>query len=195
MKKTLLYVVGGFFALGILAAMCNSEESSKESSKDSTTVESKEAEKEEDNSSQKTWEISTSKDEMRGTIDTYASIESDNEVDFEFPYNGGSTLSITVRESQKFGTNVYLSISNGQFVGNAFDGSDYVTIKFDDEPLQKYHFNNASSGSMDIIFLKKEKELIGKFKKARKIMVEAPFFDCGSKQFTFTVDKSLEWDK
>ena len=77
MKKTLLYVVGGFFALGILAAMCNSEESSKESSKDSTTVESKEAEKEEDNSSQKTWEISTSKDEMRGTIDTYASIESD----------------------------------------------------------------------------------------------------------------------
>ena len=48
---------------------------------------------------------------------------------------------------------------------------------------------------MDVIFLKKEKELIEKFKTAKKIMIEAPFFDSGSKQFTFTVDKSLEWDK
>ena len=195
MKKTLLYVVGGFFALGILVAMCNSEESSKESSKDSTTVESKEAEKEEDHSSQKTWKISTSKDEMRGSTDTFASIESDNEVEFEFPYNGGSTLSIVVRESQKFGTDVYLSISNGQFVGYAFDGSDYVTFKFDDGPLQKYYFNDHAHGSKDVIFLRKEKELIEKFKTAKKIMIEAPFYLNGSKQFTFTIGKPLEWDK
>lgn len=195
MKKTLLYVVGGFFALGILAAMCDSEETSKDASEDSIAVESKDAGKETANSFQKTWKITTSKDEMRGSTDTFASIESDNEVEFEFPYHGGSTLSIVVRESQKFGTDVYLSISNGQFVGNAFDGSDYVTFKFDEEPLKKYHFSNSSSGSMDVIFLKKEKELIEKFKTAKKIMIEAPFFDSGSKQFTFTVGKPLEWDK
>lgn len=195
MKKTLLYVLGGLFALGILAAMCDSEETSKDAGKDSTAVDSKDAEKETANSSQKTWKITTSKDEMRGSTDTFASIESDNEVEFEFPYHGGSTLSIVVRESQKFGTNVYLLISSGQFVGNAFDGSDYVTIKFDEEPLKKYQFTDESSGSTDVIFLKKEKELIDKFKTAKKIMIEAPFFDCGSKQFTFTVDKPLEWNK
>lgn len=187
MKKTLLYVLGGLFALGILAAMCDSEETSKDAGKDSTA------------SSQKTWKITTSKDEMRGSTDTFASIESDNEVEFEFPYRGGSTLSIVVKESQKLGTNVYLSISKGQFSGNAFDGSDYVTFKFDEEPLKKYHFSDGacdeSAGKGDVIFLKKEKELIDKFKTAKKIMIEAPFFDCGSKQFTFTVDKPLEWNK
>ena len=195
MKKTLLYVVGGFFALGILAAMCDSEETSKDASEDSIAVESKDAEKETANSSQKTWKISTSKDEMRGSTDTFASIESDNEVEFEFPYHGGSTLSIVVRESQKFGTDVYLLISDGQFIGNAFDGSNYVTIKFEDGPLQKYYFDDAADGSTDVIFLRKEKELIAKFKTAKKIMIEAPFFDSGSKQFTFTVGKPLEWDK
>lgn len=195
MKKTLLYVVGGFFALGILAAMCDSEETSKDASEDSIAVESKDAEKETANSSQKTWKISTSKDEMRGSTDTFASIESDNEVEFEFPYHGGSTLSIVVRESQKFGTDVYLLISDGQFIGNAFDGSNYVTIKFEDGPLQKYYFDDAADGSTNVIFLRKEKELIEKFKTAKKIMIEAPFFDSGSKQFTFTVGKPLEWDK
>lgn len=195
MKKTLLYVVGGFFALGILAAMCDSEETSKAASEDSIAVESKDAEKETANSSQKTWKISTSKDEMRGSTDTFASIESDNEVEFEFPYHGGSTLSIVVRESQKFGTDVYLLISDGQFIGNAFDGSNYVTIKFEDGPLQKYYFDDAADGSTNVIFLRKEKELIAKFKTAKKIMIEAPFFDSGSKQFTFTVGKPLEWDK
>lgn len=195
MKKTLLYVVGGFFALGILVAMCDSEETSKDASEDSIAVESKDAEKETANSSQKTWKISTSKDEMRGSTDTFASIESDNEVEFEFPYHGGSTLSIVVRESQKFGTDVYLLISDGQFIGNAFDGSNYVTIKFEDGPLQKYYFNDAADGSTNVIFLRKEKELIEKFKTAKKIMIEAPFFDSGSKQFTFTVGKPLEWDK
>lgn len=195
MKKTLLYVVGGFFALGILAAMCDSEETSKDASEDSIAVESKDAEKETANSSQKTWKISTSKDEMRGSTDTFASIESDNEVEFEFPYHGGSTLSIVVRESQKFGTDVYLLTSDGQFIGNAFDGSNYVTIKFEDGPLQKYYFDDAADGSTNVIFLRKEKELIAKFKTAKKIMIEAPFFDSGSKQFTFTVGKPLEWDK
>ena len=195
MKKTLLYVVGGFFALGILAAMCDSEETSKDASEDSIAVESKDAEKDTANSSQKTWKISSSKDEMRGSTDTFASIESDNEVEFEFPYHGGSTLSIVVRESQKFGTDVYLLISDGQFIGNAFDGSNYVTIKFEDGPLQKYYFDDAADGSTNVIFLRKEKELIAKFKTAKKIMIEAPFFDSGSKQFTFTVGKPLEWDK
>ena len=209
MKKTLLYVVGGFFALGILAVMCDSEETSKDASEDSIAVESKDAgkekssqdptaaesedaEKEKESSSKKSWKVLTSKDEMRGSVDSIAYIESDNEVEFEFPYNGGATLRIAVRKSQRFGTNVYLSISDGQFIGNAFDGSNYVTIKFEDGPLQKYYFDDAADGSTDVIFLRKEKELIAKFKTAKKIMIEAPFFDSGSKQFTFTVGKPLE---
>ncbi len=194
MKKTILYVLGGFILLSVFAAMCNSEETSGGSSKDSTAVTEKSAaEAEEKNTPQKTWTMSTSKDEMRGTTNTFASIESDNEVEFEFPYSGGSTLSIGVRNTEKYGTDVYLTISKGQFCGNEFDGSNYVSIKFDDEQLRKYHFDNSSSGSMDIIFLQKKKELINKFRTAKKIIIEAPFFDAGCKQFTFTIDKPLEW--
>ena len=186
MKKTVLYVLGGLLALGVLASMCDSGETSEGSTNDSIAKPA--------STSQKTWTVQTSTDEMRGTKDTFATLESDNEAEFEFPYAGGSTLKFTVRKTAKFGTGVLLSIHPGQFNSTGLEGSDYVTIKFDDGPLKKYHYNVSGSGDMDVIFLKKEQELISKLKTAKKIMVEATFFQEGVEQFTFTVDKTLEWE-
>ena len=142
----------------------------------------------EDSSEEKTWTHYEKKDEMRGHIDKYDFITSDNAVDFEFPYHGGSSLQMVIRHSVKYGTDVYLRIEKGQFSGNEFSGSNYVAIKFDNEAIKNYYFVEAEDGDSEIIFLKKTRELISKCKTAKNIKIEAPFFQEGRRVFHFHVD-------
>ena len=132
-------------------------------------------------------------DEMNDSKSKFASITSDNTVDFDFPYQGGSYLKITVRYTKKWGTDVYISISQGQFICNEYEGTDYVRVRFDSGKPMKFSTNEPSDGSSDMLFLSNTKKFISLAKKAKRIRIEAPFYQAGNQVFTFTVDKSLEW--
>lgn len=200
MKKKILYGIGGFLLLSFLIGLCTDPESKTNSNGDDKTGDvaglvNDSAEDVKVSESKKiTWSTATEKDEMRGSTNVWTYIISDNEENFEFPYNGGSRLRIDVRYMEKYGTDVILTISKGQFGGNEYSGSNYVTFKFDDGQLKKYYFNTSDNGSSDCIFLKKKNELISEFKKAKKIMIEAPFFDTGNRVFKFHVDEPLVWE-
>lgn len=204
MKKKILYGVGGFF-LSCTMAGCTAPNGQAGSGQDEDSI-AVVIESEADSAesmvvaeptevvTKKTWSTATETDEMRGTTDIWTYIISDNEVNFDFPYNGGSRLRIDVRYMKKYGTDVMLTISKGQFSGSEYNGTNYVTFKFDDGDLKKYYFNTASDGSADCIFLQKKTELISKLKKAKTIMIEAPFYDSGNKVFKFNVDEPLTWE-
>lgn len=203
MKKKILYGVGAFFlASAIIGCTSPNGQTGSTEDVDSAAVESViDADSTESTAVaepaevvKKTWNTSTETDEMRGTTNIWTYIISDNVEYFDFPYNGGSTLRLDVRYMKKYGTDVMLSISKGQFGGNEYNGTNYVTFKFDDGDLKKYYFNTANDGSTDCIFLKKKSELISKLKKAKTIMIEAPFFDSGNKVFKFNVDEPLTWE-
>lgn len=204
MKKKILYGVGGFFLVCFLIGMCTDsneqtdsiqeEDSVLVSGCESDSAESTEVMELKSTVVKKSWKTSTEVDEMRGTTNVWTYIISDNEEYFDFPYDGGSRLRLDVRYMKKYGTDVMLTISKGQFGGNEFSGSNFVTIKFDDGQLKKYYFNTSDNGSTDCIFLQKKSELISELKKAKKIMIEAPFFDTGNRVFKFYVDEPLIWE-
>jgi len=135
------------------------------------------------------WTYQTTKDDVRNTTDSYASIVSDNKVDFDFPYNGGSTLQLTVRHDHR-GDNVYFVISKGQFVCGIDTCSGEMNI---DGTPRHLTLTGASDGSSDTLFANGESGIIKSLKSARKIIVELPFFQAGNRQFTFTTAKGLEW--
>jgi hypothetical protein len=92
------------------------------------------------------WHTSYKNDEMRGTAQKFSQTESDNAVDFDFPYNGGSKLTIVLRSKKtelKAGqkpeslplTEAIIVISKGQFSCNSYDGC-HVSAKFDDGKIQ-----------------------------------------------------------
>lgn len=139
----------------------------------------------------KGWIFNNSEDEMRNTTDVWASLESDNMVNFDFPYDGGSTLTITVRYMRK--SDVLLKISSGQFIGNDITGDNYVTVKFNNGSPKRYYFNEPSDGSTDCIFINKKSNFISNLRKAKVIMIEAPFYNAGDQVFQFHVDKPLNW--
>lgn len=175
--------------LVIIVSVASSDEGS-------STNESKEqvvAANAETKSGQKTkWEYNESADEMSEKTTFFATLTSDNEVNFDFPYDGGSSLSITVRQDPKYGKDVYFRISKGQF-SNSYNGS--VSVKFDNGSIEKYNCSGSSDADTGILFLNGNvSSFIKKLKTAKQIKVQASFFQEGDRTFTFTTPVGLEWE-
>ena len=96
MKKVLLYTLAVIFILGLIGACFGESETETTSSgtSDSAVATTEEVKNDEPKSK---WEYSESVDEMTDKKSYLAYIVSENEVDFEFPYNGGSNLLLYLR--------------------------------------------------------------------------------------------------
>lgn len=140
---------------------------------------------------EKTWEYKEYADKMRGSVDRFASIESKNTVYFDFPYNGGSLLSLIIRDTAKDGEDIILQISKGQFLCS-YSGCSAV-FKFDDGAMDKVPLVQADGGSADVLFLSGDKEeIIKKIKKSKILLIEVEFYQSGARQFEFDVH-GLKW--
>ena len=192
--------------LGVICAMCVtlavSTSCGGEGGKNNTTqtTESKtdttESESVEENLATKgtAWDISTEKDEMYNSTSVWASLTSNNTSQFANSIGGDTYLKLIVRHIKKFGTDVCLQVETGQFFGSEYYGTDHINVKFDDGAVRKYKFNESSNGSSDVIFIDKAQDFISHLKKAKVILIEAPFYNEGVQRFTFYVDFPLIWD-
>lgn len=136
------------------------------------------------------WSYSNETDEMDQSKRFFAYCASTNKVDFKFPYNGGSALTVLVRNMNKK-NEIILSISKGQFI-SSYSGDENVRFKFDEEKPITISYSSAKDGSSNFVFPENSKMIIGKLKKAKKLMIEAPFFDEGTSVFYFNID-GLKW--
>ncbi|MFC6267303.1 hypothetical protein [Frigoriflavimonas asaccharolytica] len=136
------------------------------------------------------WQFQEDVDKMTSKTVKYASIDANEVLEFEFPYNGGSIPSLTIRK--KDGVNdIYLKVSKGQF-NSSYDGGN-LRIKFDDEQPKKFSFSGASDNSMDIVFINSTKTIISKLKKSKKIIIEVEFYNEGVRQMEFDVS-GFTWE-
>lgn len=136
------------------------------------------------------WRYGQDQDEMRNQATYYAVLESNNTVDFDFPYSGGSSLSIQLRQDPKYGKDVIFSISKGQIP--CFSGCR-ASIKFDNGRIQTFNFTGAENGHADIIFLSNNVAgFVKQLRSSKTMMVEVEFYNEGRRQFQFDTS-GLEW--
>lgn len=192
MKKIILTIVGVSF-LVLCINMCNSITTSNGTYFDSDTAVIDtalygntpiEVEK-------KTWSLQTKQDEMDDSKSYWYSLQSDNYANFDFPYEGDSYLTITVRWMKKYGYDVLLEITDGQMVGNEYNGTNYVRVRFDGGKVQKFYYNEPNDGSSNLVFLRNAQKFIEKCKNAKDIIIEQEFYQEGVHQFKFHVDEPL----
>lgn len=192
MKKIILAIVGVSF-LVLCINMCNSITTSNGTYLDSDTAVIDtalygntpiEVEK-------KTWTLQTKQDEMDDSKSYWYSLQSDNYANFDFPYEGDSYLTITVRWMKKYGYDVLLEITDGQMVGNEYNGTNYVRVRFDGGKVQKFYYNEPNDGSSNLVFLRNAQKFIEKCKNAKDIIIEQEFYQEGVHQFKFHVDEPL----
>jgi hypothetical protein len=135
------------------------------------------------------WSYSERPDKMRGATTTFASVRSNNVASFNFPYQGGSPMLLALRKSARSGSDVILTIAPGQFVC-VLECS--VHVKFDAGKVETFGASGPSDGSAKAVFIDSYDRFVGKLKKAKKVMVEADFYQEGATQFEFDV-AGLVW--
>lgn len=187
-KKVWVIIVVVFILLVVIANIFDEDEKSTAkdtSSATTTTTETK-------NKEESKWQYSEDVDEMTNEKSYFARCVSTNEIDFEFPYNGGSSFTLILRNKGKY-NEIILQVSKGQFMTSIMS-SDYCRVKFDDGKTLNYTYNSSEDGSANIIFFDHSKDFLAKLRSAKKLMIEAPFFDAGRQIIYFDVE-GLVWDK
>ncbi len=139
----------------------------------------------------KSWDYSYGDDKMTSKKSYYAEVEANELLEFDFPYNGGSTATLTIRN--KSGKNeAYLSVSKGQMLTRSYKETSY-RVRFDDRPAQVYPFIGPSDNSSDLAFINNANKFIKNLKKSKKVIVELEFYQEGLRAIEFNVS-NLKWD-
>lgn len=138
-----------------------------------------------------TWTYIQSKDKMTDDVIYFAESYSTNKVDFDFPYNGGSTFTLTVRNRNKK-NDLALVVSKGQFI-SSFSGDKTVRVKFDNEKPVNYTISSPTSGNHDIVFINGANKFINRLKAAQVVKIEAEFYNSGYSVAEFDV-WDFKWD-
>jgi hypothetical protein len=97
------------------------------------------------------WVYSTSEDEMGPGTVKLGWVASINRVNLDFPYEGEQYAYLQLRNSPKFGKDIMFGVRRGQF-GSTYE-RNYVTVKFDDGPLQKFVITEAANGTSGLLFI------------------------------------------
>lgn len=141
------------------------------------------------------WEYDESKDEMRGINTKFAHLLSENYVDFDFPYDGGSQLKITLRKKTNEPSEVILVISKGQYSCDTISDNCYTSLKFDNKPIEQFALDGTTDHSSDVLFIKYPHDInrfINSLKTSKNLIIELPFYQAGNKQFKFSLSQ-LNW--
>lgn len=122
--------------------------------------------------------------DMGGTVAT-ARVLSQNEVSFDFPYQGVQRGELMLREHSEYGKDVILSVDRGQFLCG-FRGCR-VEVRFDDGESFKVRASQAADHSTEMIFLSNYSKLKKLISKSTTMRVKADFYQEGSRVFEFNV--------
>jgi hypothetical protein len=131
----------------------------------------------------KGWTYDTSFNKMDEKT-TFATIKSDNQVDLDFPYNGGTFAEVAIR-TRGGKKEVLILVNKGQ-IDTDYDGT-YFRVKFDDEKPYQLLMSEPESGSSNLMFVEYPSNFIKKITRHKKLVIEIPFFQMGRQQFIFNI--------
>jgi hypothetical protein len=119
-----------------------------------------------------------------------AVVNSQNEVDFGFPYQGAQRATLQLRTHPRWGKEVILSIARGQFLCRVQDC--WVTVRYDDSPPWQYSATGPADHSSTALFIPDYADVVRTLKKSNRVRIEAQIYQQGSPVFEFDT-KDLKW--
>lgn len=128
------------------------------------------------------WVYESQADEMGRGATKIATLESINEADFDFPYEGGSKGSLIVRDSPKYGRDVIFGVTKGQFLCGV--DSCQINVRLDAGKPIAIYANKSADGQSNDVFLPYS-TMVRYLQRAKVIRIEASFYDQGSRVFEF----------
>jgi hypothetical protein len=136
------------------------------------------------------WRYSEQQDAMRKSKTRLATVQSENILDFDFPYSGGSRGTLYVQEKQGK-LSIVIVMDKGQFTCTGF-GDETVAVKFDDGPIRRFSCTGSADGRANVLFISPASRFLATLKKAQNVIVEAQFYQEGKRQLSFAT-ADLKW--
>jgi hypothetical protein len=136
------------------------------------------------------WSYHSGTDEMTfGTV-RYAVVNSLNEVQFGFPYQGAQRASLRLRKHPRFGKDVIVTVERGQFLCHLDNCS--VLVRYDEGMAWEYRATELEDRSTTALFIQGYADVVASLKKSKTVRIEAKFYQEGPRTFEFDV-RNLEW--
>lgn len=132
------------------------------------------------------WSYRSTEDPMSGSTARFASIESENEVSFDFPYEGAQRGTLTIRDHPSHGRDVLLSIRTGQFLCPSYDDCQ-IRIRFDEAAARTWNAVGPSDNSTTVIFIRNADRFLAQLRSAQVLRIQAEFYQEGQPIFEFHV--------
>ena len=101
---------------------------------------------------------------------------------------GGSTLTVFIRKSERGGENVYFKVDSGQILCHVSDCS--FNLKVGDGKLQKVRGLYDAAGNSDVIFAADAKRMKRVLAEGKPFKVEISFYQYGDRAFQLRAEGS-----
>ncbi len=140
------------------------------------------------------WEYSERVDEMTSEKVYSATCVSTNEPEFQFPYNGGSTLELIITKGDG-NSDIMLYLDKGLINMSIKGNMGIIRMRFDDGGVIPFLYESSKSGSLNYAFLdSKDSEIIvNSLKQSKSLKIEVPVFNEGNVVFDFNTE-GLNWE-
>lgn len=139
------------------------------------------------------WTYPEQPDKMTGGMIKWATINSVNQVQFRFPYEGPQRATLHLRIHPRHGRDVILTIDRGQFLCTSYDGCK-VAVRFDEGKAESYSAASPADHSTTAIFIRGYPRFVSNLRRAKGLYIEAPFYQEGLQVFEFDVS-GLVWEE
>lgn len=132
------------------------------------------------------WTYRATEDPMSGRTSRFASIQSENTVSFDFPYEGPQFGTLMVRDHPSYGRNVILLIERGQILCQSYEDCS-IRIRFDNGSPMRWGAVGPADNSNTSVFLRNEDGFIRRFRAAKVVRLQIPVYQEGEPMFEFRV--------
>ena len=189
MRKIGLAFVALVFLLIIITAINSSNRPSTEVAKSGPTASgAPPASQVPDVSAKEPWSYGQNTDQMTGKITRWACLDSEDQLQFGFPYNGGSTGTICLRKGRRL--DAYFKIDKGQVLCGV-EGCE-ARMKVDGGEPFTVSGSESADGDPRFIFFDSYPRILGIAKKAKQIKIEILYYQERRQVLTFEPSEPLD---
>ena len=189
MRKVVLVIIGFVLVILVITAINSANKSATKGAKVAPSAsETPPASQVPDVSPKESWNYGQNTDKMTGKITQWACLDSADELQFGFPYNGGSTGTICVRKGRRL--DAYFKIGKGQVLCGV-EGCEARLKVNGGEPFT-VSGSESADGDPRFLFFDSYPRILAIAKKAKQIKVEVLYYQEGRQVLTFEPSEPLD---
>jgi hypothetical protein len=132
------------------------------------------------------WEYTTKEDEMMSKPTKFAHAVSKNSFVLSSPYGGVQNGTLWIRNSPRFGQDVYVAIERGQII--LPHNSERIRVRFDNNDPVWYEASHPTDHSSTIVFLQGYNSFVKRLAKSVRIRIELNLYEHGTEVLDFNTE-------